>query len=184
MISKLDYILKTYKAHIYNTPALHGFFTSVLCTPSFMMSDNDMAIKIFGYNEIIWYKQEDQIHFIQETTKLWNKTLDILDLKLAYSPIYYKDTKNQPIIEDWIIGFAEGILSLPDFWNILIEDEDNQELLRPIITLYNSDKLPSNILKDTNKYITRPECIKLLHTNIPKIYKNGKGGATHLFCEI
>ena len=137
-----------------------------------MVSPNDIAIKIFGNRDIIWLDPKDPISFMEEATELWNQTIDILNQKLKYQPLCYQNKEGQYIIEDWVKGFVEGIFYLSDFWNILLEDEDNQELLRPIITLYNSDKLPlSRLKKKLKKNISKSECIKLLNINIPKIYE-------------
>ena len=81
MISKLDEILKKYKAYIYNESVLHGFYSAILCAPEFMVSPNDIAIKIFGNRDIIWLDQKDPISFMQEATELWNQTIDIFNQK-------------------------------------------------------------------------------------------------------
>jgi yecA family protein len=172
MNNKLDNILKKYNAYICNTSALHGFFSSVLCAPAYMMSPNDMAIIIFNDINVNWLDTKDPQIFMKEATALWNQTIDVLNKKLPYKPICYKDQEGQYIIKDWIEGFVEGILRLPNFWKILLEDENNQELLLPIIILYNSKQLPLSLLNNNfNKNISKAECIALLNTNIPKIHE-------------
>lgn len=170
-MKQLDHILEQYKANIYNKPALHGLYTALICTPAFYMAPAQQANIIFGTDNIIWNDENHIAIFMNELVDLGKDLINIFNNKLEYKPLYYNDNKNQPIIEDWVTGFVLGVQCLPNFWKLLLEDEEYQELLRPIIILYELDNLPLDFLQlPKSKNISRDQCINLITLNIPKIH--------------
>ena len=113
-------------------------------------------------------------NIFQNTVKIYGTVyIDILRNKWKYVPLTYSDELDNPIIEDWITGFAIGMHAIPSFWRMLLDNPTHHELLNPIITLYNRNNLPSALLRSNeleSESMTRAECIKLIEVNIPAIY--------------
>ena len=168
-MNEIDHILEKHKAHIYNKPALHGLYTVLVCIPVFYISPTQQANIIFGTDD-----RNDENHiaiFMNELVGLGNDLLNIFNNKLEYKPLCYNDEKKQPIIEDRVTGFILGVQFLPNFWKVLLEDEEYQELLRSIIILYELNNLLLDFLQlPESKKIFRDQCINLITLNMPKIY--------------
>jgi uncharacterized protein len=171
-MKKLDNLLQKYKALTYNTPVLHGLYTSLVCTPVSMIPLKAHMEMIFGSNNTVeWDSIDEAQYFLEHSKDLWNSIIDILRNKWKYVPLTYSDELDNPIIEDWITGFAIGMHAIPSFWQILLDNPTHHELLNPIITLYNRDNLPSALLRSSeSESLTRAECIKLIQINIPAVY--------------
>ena len=177
-LGDLNDILIKYNAHINDISALHGFYSAIACSPIGIMPGAAHKI-IWGGDAPVWSDMSEAMLFTETSIAFMLHTANTIDdVNEHYTPLVYRegDSEGMLIVDDWIMGFVEGISFTAESWKILLDDKKNKELLLPIIRLYNNLNpnakwsLPKEDSKK-NKPQTSLELIALLEKNVPLIYQ-------------
>jgi len=177
-LGDLNDLLIKHKAHIHNISALHGFFSAIACSPTVMMP-SAIHRAVWGGDAPVWNNMSEAMLFTETSIAFMFSTENTLsDVNEYYTPLLYNndDSKVEPIIDDWIIGFVEGISVSLQSWKMLLDDKKNNKLVLPILRLYNNihpetEWSLSKKDRKEDKARTHADLINLLETNVPLIYQ-------------
>lgn len=178
-LDDLELLLIRHNAHINNISSLHGFFSAIACSPSAMMP-SDVHKIIWGGNDPIWNNMSEAMLFSDTSMSfMLNTSYKLENDDEYYTPLISKNKnlKSEPVLDNWIIGFVEGVSIALQSWKTLLSDKKNKELLLPIIRLYNKIYpevewlLDKEDKKKQEEQKSTAETIHLIEKNVPLIYK-------------
>jgi uncharacterized protein len=167
---RLNDLLLKYDAEIENVQMLQGFFAALICTPTLVMPSE--------YTQVIWGGEyptydtiEEALLYTRVTSELWNQTVIQLAEKPFLKLIMCEDEDGNLIIDDWIDGFMTGAFLVPEDWDILYQDDDNCDLLIPILSLYYENHPDPKVSIPAIDYETYEELMSIIEVLVPEIYR-------------
>jgi uncharacterized protein len=177
-LGDLNDLLIERNAHIHNISALHGFFSALACSPvAMMLSRTHRAV--WGGDAPVWNNMSEAMLFTDTSIAFMLSTENTLsDINEHYTPLLTDNNGSEvePTIDDWIIGFVEGVSLSLQSWKILLDDKKINNLVLPILRIYNNinpetEWSLSKQDRKEDKARTCTELVKLLETNVPLIYQ-------------
>lgn len=151
---------------------LDGYLCSLVCSPKFIMPSQYIN-KIVGDYE---FEDQEQLGFVTVSIlKLWNTINEHLISGSIYLTIVteYIDDNNEAnyLGYEWAMGFCEGMKEDKDCWNLLIKDEDENELLEPIVFLAKEFIDMNTISCQRMPQDKKIEFVNQIQFNLPEIYR-------------
>lgn len=119
---------------------LDGFLTAIAISPS--------LIKPSEWMPVIWRDEEPDFASDDEALKVMNAIVgrhneivyQIENTPDEYVPIFWQSKDDVVIAMDWAEGFMEGVQLAMDDWVPLMQTEQGQDMLLPILAFLNDDE--------------------------------------------
>lgn len=119
---------------------LDGFLTAVAISPSFIKPGEWMPV-IWRDGEPDFASDDEALTVMNAIVGRYNQILHQIENEPdEYVPIFWQSKDDAVIAMDWAEGFMEGVQLAMDDWVSLMQTEQGQELLLPILAFSNDDE--------------------------------------------
>ncbi len=151
---------------------LNGFLTSLVIGPKTIPSNQWLPV-IWGEtedDEMVWESVEEASRILSLVMALLNSIGEVFQQNpQAYGPIILMTKDDEPIINDWCIGFLRGMALNPDPWEDMVSTPGQEMNLVPIM-LHGStaglDLLESEELKE----MSQKDWLSLMYEAVLRIH--------------
>lgn len=152
--------------------SLDGFLTAIVIGPDTLMPSQWLP-QIWGEtpeDEMIWDSMEETNQIMGLIMSYYNSIAAIFAKNpKSFQPLFY-DNKGVTIIEEWCVGFMQGVELSEDSWNPLIDSKEGSILLAPIL-LYGTKAGWEELEKNTAETMTAHEkWVKMIPLTVVSIY--------------
>lgn len=123
---------------ISNVEALDGFFAALACCPDIILPSEYMPVIQSGESEdddLIFEDMDEAQRFMALISRFYNDVNRILGSGEIYVPFLREAVDETSHAENWASGFMTGTRLRPEIWSALINDEDQNGLILPILIL-------------------------------------------------
>ena len=120
---------------------LDGFMTAMISGPNVIVPSQWLS-KVWGNQEMTWNSAAEAEHMISLLLRHMNTIADVLlNAPDDFEPMTYTrehEGKTVEILDEWCVGFYEGIRLDLEAWKPLMQSDELQEMLFPIL-LYGTE---------------------------------------------
>ncbi len=149
---------------------LDGFLTGVLCSPDLIMPSEWFPVVWNTPDPVL---NDEGIWATQEILKLYNEIATGLNAEPAeIAPLFWERDGDTPVAADWCEGFSEAFALRGDQWDELMETEEGQDWLFPILAhLFDDDGNSLSGASEEELPMVLDEAAQLIGSSVPRIFR-------------
>ena len=133
-IDDLQYFLDMVENSM-NMEEIDGFFCALICGPAQVQPDEYLP-HVFGGKIPEFGSDEDRTEILGLLSIHWENIESTLSKNETYYPFFYADMDGKVTANFWVHGFMQGVEVRRQAWADLIDTDQPNELLNPILTLH------------------------------------------------